>query len=283
MMAEKKSQSLGFLLRDYWTGIINGIGKSDDVGGKFDYFNDSKALVSRLKSFAGALSDFVAEVKEIRLGSKFLVFKKTSHVEMVKIKLMPKPMKERHKLELTLSIDLRTRKSYVFLNSKIGLSGCDYVFVKKEDIRNLDVDATLEDLRGFVEKYQDYKAGAEKIAEEKRTEELKRKKLAEMASKSIEAVVPQIMATSGYEWNLESEYKYFGRGGSPDRYILRIKMKKHKMIEITLNQNNFANKIPEILNVVAQIEKLLEQVPYAVNVLNYGPNICWIKGTEYVK
>ena len=41
-MAEKKSQSLGFLLRDYWTGIINGIGKSNDVGGKFDYFKDSK-------------------------------------------------------------------------------------------------------------------------------------------------------------------------------------------------------------------------------------------------
>ena len=114
-------------------------------------------------------------------------------------------------------------------------------------------------------------------------EELKQKKLAEMASKSIETIVPQMMAESGYEWNLESEYKYFGRGGSPDRYILRIKMKKHKMIEITLNQNNFANKIPEILNVVAQIEKLLEKVPYAVNVLNYGPNIRWIKGTEYVK
>ena len=52
------------------------------------------------------------------------------------------------------------------------------------------------------------------------------------------------------------------------------------MIEITLNRNNFTNKIPEILNVAKQIEQLLEQTPFAVNIVNYGPGTRWIKGTS---
>lgn len=92
-----------------------------------------------------------------------------------------------------------------------------------------------------------------------------------------------MMAESGYEWNLERDYRHYGSGGVPERYILRIKTKSHKMIEITLNQKNFAKKIPEILNVVRQFEQLLEQTPFAVNILNYGPGTHWMKGTEYVK
>ncbi len=140
----------------------------------------------------------------------------------------------------------------------------------------------MDSMRAWAENYRENKARAEKIAEEKRIEEQKQKKLAEIASKSIETIVPQMMTESGYEWNLESEYKHFGCGCVPDRYILHIKTKSHKMIEITLSQKNFAKKIPEILNVVRQIEQLLEQAPFAVNIVNYGPGTRWIKGTEYV-
>ena len=125
--------------------------------------------------------------------------------------------------------------------------------------------------------------GPDKAAYAKMTEEIKQKKLAEMASQSIEAIVPQIMSQSGYEWNLQRAYKGWRSSGPPDGYILRVKMKKHKMVEITLSQNNFANKIPGILNVVKQIEQLLEQAPYAVNIKSYGPGIQWIKDTEGAK
>ena len=171
----------------------------------------------------------------------------------------------------------------MFLNSKIGLPKGNFINITVEDIENLDVEATLDSMRAWAENYRENKARAEKIAEEKRIEEQKQKKLAEMASKSIETIVPQMMAESGYEWNLEREYKHFGRGCVPDRYILHIKTKSHKMIEITLSQKNFAKKIPEILNVVRQIEQLLEQAPFAVNIVNYGPGTRWIKGTEYVE
>ena len=141
----------------------------------------------------------------------------------------------------------------------------------------------MDNMRAWAVDYQEHKANAERIAEQKRIDELKQQKLAEMASKSIETIVPQMMAESGYEWNLEKEYKHYSWGGFPDRYILRIKTKSHKMIEITLSQKNFSKKIPEILNVVRQIEQLLEQAPFAVNILNYGPGTRWIKGAEYVE
>lgn len=55
------------------------------------------------------------------------------------------------------------------------------------------------------------------------------------------------------------------------------------MVEISLSQKNFMEKIPGILDVVRQVEQMLEQAPYAVNIANYGPGTRWIKGTENVK
>lgn len=282
-MAENKNQSLYSQLQSYWADLAKDLVKTNDLGGKFDYFGDSNALVLKLKVFSGSLKDFVGELKEYHTDAKYFVFKGRRKLEFVRLKLKPKPIKDRAKLEVVMSINPLTRKSNLFLYSKIGLPRGNFVTIKVENITNLDVDATLDSIRAWLGNYQEYKAGAEKIAEEKRTEELKQKKLAEMASKSIEAIVPQMMAESGYEWNLESDYKRYGCGGVPERYKLRIKTKSRKMIEITLNQKNFAKKIPEILNVVRQIEQLLEHAPFAVNILDYGPGTRWIKGTEYVK
>jgi hypothetical protein len=78
-------------------------------------------------------------------------------------------------------------------------------------------------------------------------------------------------------------YKGWGRGGIPESYLLRVKTKKHKMIEITLSQKNFMEKIPGILDVVRQVEQMLEQAPYAVNIANYGPGVQWNKGSENVQ
>ena len=283
MMAEKKNEPLDIQLKRYWCDLIRDLAKTDSMGGKFDYFGDPNALILKLKVFSNSLGDFVSELKEYHSDAKYFVFRGRRKLEVVKLKLMPKPIRDRSKLELTLSINLMTRKSYVFLYSRIGLTKGNFTTITVEDIENLDVDATLDSIRAWVGNYQEYKAGAERIAEEKRTEELKQQKLAEMASKSIETIVPQMMAESGYEWNLESEYKRYGCGGVPERYILRIKTKSHKMIEITLSQKNFAKKIPEIMNVVRQFEQLLEQAPFAVNILNYGPGTRWIKGLDYVK
>ncbi len=259
-MDENKNQPLDALLKMYWSALVNDLAKTNDKVGEFDDFRDSRVLVSRLKAFSNSLVDFVAEVKEYYSDAKYHALKGRRRIELVKLKMNPRSIKERANIDLSLSMNLVTRKSFVFLNSKIGLSKGNYVSVAVEDIQ-----------------------GAERIVDGWKTEGLKQKKLAEIAAQSIEAIIPQMMAKSGYEWNLEcGENKRCGGGVVPGGYYLCIKMKRHKMVRIALNQKNFANKIPEVLNVVKQIEQLMEQVPYAVDVLNYGPGTHWFKGTEYV-
>lgn len=289
-MPAKKTQNKNLvnLLEDYWREIVKGFPKTEGSGAAAN-LKDADSLVSKWKIFGQTLNNFALEItnvsksKSLNPFQAFFGTKAVSCISVIQMKLTPKAIKDRTKLNVSLSVNLETGKANVFLNSKIGLQWHNFTHVSVENIVNLDMDGTLENIRLFAEKYREYKDGAETIVEQKKLEMEKQKKLAEMASKSIETIVPQMMSQSGYEWNLESEYKNFGTGGTPERYILRVKTKKHKMIEITLNQNNFADKIPEILNVVKQIEQLLEQAPFAVNIVNYGPGTRWIKGTEYVK
>ena len=294
MSAKKvRNESLEELLEDYWRKIVKDIPKTDDSDPtsaklKVNDFKDINQFVVKLKNFSSTLDNFVSDISSVPMVSSFKSLyeiwksKDEKKISIVRMKLNPKPIKEREKMNITLSVNLETGKSNVFLSSKIGLRWYNFTHVSVENIPNLDLDGTLENIRAFTAKYREYKEGAEKIVEQRKIEVEKQRKLAEMASKSIETIVPQMMSQSGYEWNLEREFNQYG-GGVSGRYILRIKMKKRRMIEITLNQNNFTNKIPEILNVAKQIEQLLEQVPYAVNIVNYGANIRWIKGTEYVK
>ena len=289
MPAKKlQNKNLVELLEEYWREIVKGIPKTDDSGSATN-LKDANTLIYKWKSFSRTLDNFSCEITNLSKAnsSKLLhtLFRSKvgQKISVVQMKLSPKTVRERGKINISLTINQETGKANVFLNSKIGLQWHNFTHVSVENIPNLDIDGTLKNIRAFTEKYREYKEGAEKIVEQKKLEMEKQRKLAEMASKSIETIVPQLMAQTGYEWNLESEYKNFGTGGVPGRYILRIKMKKRRMIEITLNRNNFTNKIPEILNVAKQIEQLLEQAPYAVNIVNYGTDIRWIKGTEYEK
>ena len=293
-MPSKKTQNKNLvnLLEDYWREIVKGIPKRNDGSAsptdlKAPEIKDANSLVFKWKSFGRTLENSVVEVTNMaKAPNPFQAFfgAKAAHkISIVQMKISPRSIRERGKLSISLSINLETGMANVFLSSKIGLEWHNFTHVSVENISDLDMDGTLENIRAFSARYREYMEGAEKIVKQKKLEMEKQKKLAEMASKSIETIVPQMMAQSGYEWNLESEYKHYGTGGVPERYILRIKMKKRRMIERTLNQNNFAEKVPEILNVVKQIEQLLEQAPYAVNIANYRTGIRWIKGTEYVK
>ena len=258
------------LMEEYWRGLTMGLGKSRE-NGKDPYCRDYKMAAYKMTVFANGVTDYANDVIR-RLKDS-----------CVDIEFRPKLWRERAKMCITLSVNLVTGIGHVFFHSKIGLPKDDHVHVISEDIRDVDILASLEDLRAFLEKFPEYEKEAEGIAEAKKTEEIKQKKLAEIASQSIETIVPQIMSQSGYEWILEGVYKGWSRAGIPESYILRVKTKKHKMIEINLSQKNFMEKIPEILNVVRQFEQLLEQVPYGVNIANYSPSVQWKKGTGYVK
>lgn len=130
---------------------------------------------------------------------------------------------------------------------------------------NCNVEATLRNIDSFIKKFTDYHEQAQNL----RFAREKENKLIDIAEKSIETVIPQLMSRSGYEWHLDND---------ETRYILSIKMKKHKMIQISLTPKNFSEKISGILKVIAQIETLLDQIPYAVDIKSYGNTIPWQKG-----
>ena len=135
---------------------------------------------------------------------------------------------------------------------------------------NCDVEETLKKVETFVKKFPEKR---ERMANIPLVKE-KENKLLDMAEKSIETIVPQMMAALNYEWNLFCE---------ETRYVLSIKMKKHKMIQISLTPKNFADKIQHILNVVSQMENLLDEIPFPVDIKGYGNNIKWRNGAENVE
>lgn len=139
---------------------------------------------------------------------------------------------------------------------------------------NCNVEDTLKHVEDFIKVFPKKRESMDRIAIEMKKEQEKENKLLEIAQKSIWTVIPSLMATTQYEWSLS-----FDEG----RYILSIKTKKHKMIQISLTPKNFADKIPHILSIIPQIENLFEQIPFPIDIKTYGNNIKWHKGSDTVK
>ena len=106
-------------------------------------------------------------------------------------------------------------------------------------------------------------------------EETKKKKIVEIMERNINVVIPQMMASAGYIWNLYYDVKR-------KHYMLQVKLKKSRMIEINLNENNFLTIIPELLTIIAQIYQVFEKVPFAVNIRSCGRNIDWKTGNSLI-
>lgn len=122
-------------------------------------------------------------------------------------------------------------------------------------------------LKEFINFYKNYKHYCEELHPLLHECE-KQEKIRQTARATIRTVIPNLMAQTGYEWNLVEE---------DDRAILQVKMKRAKMIEITLGYKTFANKIPELVNVIKQMDELISTIPYPANIKSYGRNIQWKK------
>ena len=99
----------------------------------------------------------------------------------------------------------------------------------------------------------------------------KRKKTEQMARSTIRAAVPRMMAATGLEWNLEEE---------EERAVLLVKMPRAKMLRITLGYRSYMDKLPELANVIDQMKRLIETIPYPVEVKNIVRTVKWEKGKE---
>ena len=132
---------------------------------------------------------------------------------------------------------------------------------------NCNIETTLANAVKFVKNYPKYR----EQAESKRNAKEKAEKLEEMGRKSIETIVPQMMNASKYEWSLVH---------NDIRHVLFVKMKKRKMLMISLTPKTFASKVGDLLNVISQMEKMIDEVPYAVDVRNCSTRINWRKGAN---
>lgn len=135
---------------------------------------------------------------------------------------------------------------------------------------NADVERTLKNVSEFIKKFPKYREQAERMRNAKE----RTAKIQEMGRKSIATIIPQMMENSGYEWSLYH---------NEIRYVLYVKMKKGKMLEFSLTPKNFASKMSDLLKVIAQMEKLFDEIPYAVDVKNYSSKIQWHRGGKIVE
>lgn len=135
----------------------------------------------------------------------------------------------------------------------------DYFYV---DIR--DYKTVIEEFTAF---YKNYNLYCEEI-NPALLENEKQEKIRQTAKNTIRVLIPNFMAQTGYEWNLVEE---------DERAILQVKMKRAKMIEITLGYKSFTDKIPELMNVIKQMDELISAIPYPANIKSYGRNIPWKK------
>ena len=135
---------------------------------------------------------------------------------------------------------------------------------------NADVERTLRNVSEFIKKFPKYREQAERMRNAKE----RTAKIQEMGRKSIATIIPQMMENSGYEWCLYH---------NEIRYVLYVKMKKGKMLEFSLTPKNFASKMSDLLKVIAQMEKLFDEIPYAVDVKNCNGKIQWRRGGKIVE
>lgn len=110
--------------------------------------------------------------------------------------------------------------------------------------------------------YPAWKSEFETILKEHR-KQIKKKELAET---SIEVMLKNTFAGSGYKYDLQKN----------DRNItLQVKLKKKKMLEVRLDHKNFAQQIKSVPGYLEKISKLIDETPLAINIKTYGNNINW--------
>lgn len=98
------------------------------------------------------------------------------------------------------------------------------------------------------------------------TEHRKQIKKKELAETSIEVMLKNTFAGSGYKYDLLKN----------DRNVtLQIKLKKKKMLEVRLDHKNFAQQIKSVPEYLEKINKLVDDSPFAINIKTYGNGINW--------
>ena len=157
-------------------------------------------------------------------------------------------------IRIVFSLDAGASVEFVLASSLYYVHfNTDGVAPFSHQVDTCDLSRTMKNIEDFVNNFPAHLVALEK----KKIEFEKNAKLKEMARLSLKTSVAQMMSQMGYEWDLADRGKYF---------LLRIEMGDKRMVEISLNDKNFAMRIPVIPEMLKNIERMLETMPFPVDI-----------------
>lgn len=238
-------------------------------------------LPSRAEGYAGAAEKFAAALRkeipdEIVKDGRGRVSHRVRNVEVPRVS--ENDGEKRGRFVIAIRLPYRT---YAHCRLYLGCNGSESGFAVRlsydcpwlstaaaVDIRDCGWESIVEQVARFRKNHPRY---CDELEEAVDLAVEKRKKTEQMAKNAIRAAVPRMMAATGLEWNLEEEQ---------ERAVLLVKMPRAKMLRITLGYKSYMDKLPELANVIDQMKRLIETIPYPVEVGNLGRNVKWKKGAE---
>ena len=116
-----------------------------------------------------------------------------------------------------------------------------------------DLDATLDNLANFIEKFPSYCEQSSRIITEIEKEQM----LEEIARDTICATVSHIMESSKYSWNLTEDENTFS---------LEVSINDEYTIEMDFNTQNYLERIPALQGILKQTENFLKEIPFPITI-----------------
>ena len=253
----------------YWKGLVDNIIKCDKTENSKSFPMGETAIISKLNAFIQSTDGFESTI--MRKYEDDGATNKQKNLNVVGLCLSPKI--DEFNAFFWLVINTIEGLGEIRLISKFEYGGLE---VSSSRFSNVDIDETLIEVRNFLGKFVSYQNESKRMIDNLvKLEEAKEEKVVEIMEQNINAVIPQMMASAGYVWNLHYNVER-------KHYVLQVKLKRRKMIEINLNEKNFLTIIPELLTIIAQICQVFEKVPSAVNVRSCGQNIDWKTGDTLI-
>ncbi len=136
--------------------------------------------------------------------------------------------------------------------------GTNYALCKKE---NFDTDLYL-----FLQEFPDFYLQHLEEYERFKQNNIKQEKIKQVAENNIQIMVKSLMKQTGYQYVLEMQ---------ETTCILKIKMKRKQMLEISLPHKTFTKRIQKILPTIELMKQTIENSDVRFSLKGYGNHMNW--------
>jgi hypothetical protein len=124
----------------------------------------------------------------------------------------------------------------------------------------------LDELDGIEQEVINLMPKLEKQDAERKKMQEKKTKIKEMTKKSALMWVKELMKNSGYTYNIDE---------MDSKIALSVKMKNGTQLEIPINYNRFQKVMPEVMNIIKEVERLLDEKGIKFLIVNEKLKTYW--------